>query len=56
MGNFLKVAIDELFTYRTPKKVVDFMVRDKIKSIIGNPKYGTKTLQTKRLFPKWKQS
>ena len=37
--NFLKVAIDELLTYRTPKKIVDYIETEKLKAIIGNPPY-----------------
>jgi hypothetical protein len=37
--NFLKVAVDELLTYRTPKKIVDYIEAEKMKSIIGNPPF-----------------
>ena len=37
--NFLKVAVDELFTYRTPKKIIDYIEDKKMKAIIGNPPY-----------------
>lgn len=37
--NFLKVAVDELLTYRTPKKIVDYIEAEKMKAIIGNPPY-----------------
>ena len=37
--NFLKVAVDELLTYRTPKKIVDYIKAEKMKAIIGNPPY-----------------
>ena len=37
--NFLKVAVDELLTYRTPKKIVDYIETEKMKAIIGNPPY-----------------
>ena len=37
--NFLKVAVDELLTYRTPKKIIDYIEDEKMKSIIGNPPY-----------------
>ena len=37
--NFLKVAVDELLTYRTPKKIIDYIEAEKIKAIIGNPPY-----------------
>ena len=37
--NFLKVAVDELITYRTPKKIVEYIEAEKMKAIIGNPPY-----------------
>jgi hypothetical protein len=37
--NFLKVAVDELLTYQTPKKIVDYIEAEKMKAIIGNPPY-----------------
>ena len=37
--NFLKVAVDVLMTYRTPKKIVDYIEAEKMKAIIGNPPY-----------------
>jgi hypothetical protein len=37
--NFLKVAVDELLTYRTPQKIVDYIEAEKIKDILGNPPY-----------------
>lgn len=37
--NFLKVAVDELMTYRTPKNIVDYIEAEKLKAIIGNPPY-----------------
>jgi hypothetical protein len=37
--NFLKVAVDELFTYRTPKKIIDYIEAEKRKAIIGNPPF-----------------
>ncbi len=37
--NFLKVAVDELLTYRTPKKIIDYIEAEKMKSIIGNPPF-----------------
>ena len=37
--NFLKVAVDELLTYRTPQKIVDYIEAEKMKAIIGNPPY-----------------
>lgn len=37
--NFLKVAVDELLTYRTPKKIVDYIEAEKLKVIIGTPPY-----------------
>lgn len=39
--NFLKVAVDELLTYRTPKKIVDYIKAEKMKAIIGNPPFDT---------------
>ena len=42
MTNFIKKAYDELFaiTYFTPKKVIDYIKKQQIKAIIGNPPYG----------------
>ena len=37
--NFLKVAVDKLLTYRTPKKIIDHIEEEKMKTIIGNPPY-----------------
>jgi len=37
--NFLKVAVDELLTYRTPKNIVDYIESEKLKAIIDNPPY-----------------
>lgn len=37
--NFLKLAVDELLTYRTPKKIIDYIEAEKLKVIIGNPTY-----------------
>lgn len=34
--NFLKVAVDELLTYRTPKNIVDYIEAEKLKAVIGN--------------------
>jgi hypothetical protein len=36
-SNFIKVAFDELMTYRTPKKIVDYIKVENTKFIIGNP-------------------
>ena len=36
---FLKGAVDELMTYRTPKKIVDYIEAERLKVIIGNPPY-----------------
>lgn len=49
-GAFLKVAVDKLLVYRTPKKVVDFIKKEIVdfikkeetKCIIGNPPYNVK--------------
>lgn len=38
-SNFLKVSVDELLTYRTPQKIVDYIETEKMKAIIGNPPY-----------------
>ncbi len=38
---FLKDAIDELETYRTPKNIIDFIKDERLKVIIGNPPYKT---------------
>lgn len=37
--NFLKVAVDELLTYRTTQKIVDYIEAEKMKAIIGNPPF-----------------
>jgi hypothetical protein len=36
---FLLDAVNELLTYRTPKKIVDYIEAEKLKVIIGNPPY-----------------
>ncbi len=38
-AGFLKVAFDELMTYRTPQKIVDYIEVERLKVIIGNPPY-----------------
>jgi methylase of polypeptide subunit release factors len=38
-SNFLIEACEKITTYITPKKVVDFIEKEKIKSIIQNPPY-----------------
>ena len=37
--NFLKVAVDELLIYRTPKKIIDYIKSENMKAIIGNPPF-----------------
>jgi hypothetical protein len=37
--NFIKVAVDKLITYRTPKKIIDYIEYEKMKVVIGNPPY-----------------
>lgn len=37
--NFLKVAVNELLTYRTSQKIVNYIEAEKMKAIIGNPPY-----------------
>ena len=37
--NFLLDAVNELYTYRTPKKIIDYMQGENIKAIIGNPPF-----------------
>ena len=36
---FLLDAINELETYRTPKKIVDYIEAERLKVIIGNPPF-----------------
>ena len=36
---FLLDAVNELLTYRTPQKIVDYIEAEKMKAIIGNPPY-----------------
>ena len=36
---FLLDAVNELFTYRTPKKIINYIEAEKIKAIIGNPSF-----------------
>jgi hypothetical protein len=38
-SSFLLDAVNELFTYRTPQAIVDFVNKEKIKCIIANPPY-----------------
>ena len=38
-SNYLKVAVAELLTYRTPKTIIDYIEAEKLKAIIGNPPY-----------------
>lgn len=38
-AGFLKLAVEELRTYRTPKKIIDYIESEKIKAILGNPPY-----------------
>jgi hypothetical protein len=40
---FLSDAFNELFTYRTPKAIVDFIKSEQTKCIIGNPPYNVKS-------------
>jgi len=37
--NYLEKATNELLTYYTPQKVIDFIKSEKMKTIIGNPPY-----------------
>jgi len=39
MSQFLKTSIDELFTYYTPKSVIEIVEKEKIKLLIKNPPY-----------------
>jgi hypothetical protein len=36
---FLLDAVNELETYRTPQKIVDYIEAERMKVIIGNPPY-----------------
>ena len=36
---FIVDAVNELFTYYTPKAIVDFIKSEKIKCVIGNPPF-----------------
>lgn len=38
-AGFLKAAVDELLTYRTPKKIIDYIKNEQAKIIIGNPPF-----------------
>jgi len=38
-GNFLTIAVYQLFIYKTPKKIIDYIENQKIKAILGNPPY-----------------
>ncbi len=38
---FIADAVNELFIYRTPKKIIDWIKKEYLKSIIGNPPYKT---------------
>ena len=37
--NFIKVAVDELLIYKTPKNIVDHIESERIKAIISNPPF-----------------
>jgi len=39
-SNFLLIACDNLI-YKTPKKIVDFIEKEKLKVLIGNPPFST---------------
>jgi len=41
-NNFLAVAVDELLTYRTPKRVVEIVKKERAKLIIINPPFKSK--------------
>jgi len=43
-NSFLKTTIDKLFTYYTPKKVIETIEKEKYNFIIGNPKYDNKNI------------
>jgi hypothetical protein len=36
---FLKIAVDKLITYSTPKKIINYIESEKTKAIIGNPPF-----------------
>lgn len=38
-SNFLHQAVEKLTTYITPQNVLEFIEKEKIKSIIQNPPY-----------------
>ena len=37
--NYLQKATEQLFIYTTPKKIVEYIKREKILSLIKNPKF-----------------
>ncbi|CAB4151769.1 hypothetical protein UFOVP600_32 [uncultured Caudovirales phage] len=39
--NYLQKATEQLFIYKTPKKIVEYIKREKILSLIQNPKFKT---------------
>jgi len=41
-NNFLAVAVNELLTYRTPKRVVEIVKKERMKLIIINPPFKLK--------------
>jgi hypothetical protein len=36
-NSFLKQAVESLFTYKTPKKIIEYIDKEKCTCIIGNP-------------------
>ena len=41
MYNYFELAVKELFVYKTPKPIIEYIKMEKIKSIIKNPPYSS---------------
>ena len=44
MSNFLKEAVDKLFIYKTPKKIIKYIEKHKHDYLIQNPPYDNKNI------------
>ena len=44
--NYLQKATEQLFIYTTPKKIVEYIKREKILKLIQNPKFKTDETST----------
>ena len=49
--NYLQKATEQLFIYKTPKKIVEYIKRERILKLIQNPKFKMEKLELKHLAP-----